>query len=54
MIIDYYYGDYYHYKINFSSNINEVIRPVLNKIFTIRFDKYKKEIFFINVTLKLI
>ena len=31
-------------KMNFSSNINEVIRPVLNFLFffTIRFHKYKK------------
>ena len=40
--------NYYHDKINFSSNINEVIRPVLNFFFffTIRFHKYKKAFFF--------
>ena len=40
--------NYYHDKINFSSNINEVIRPVLNFLFffTIRFHKYKKAFFY--------
>ena len=28
--------NYYHDKINFSSNINEVIRPVLNFLFFLR------------------
>ena len=50
MIIDYcfYYSDYYHYKINFSCNLNEVIRPVLNFLifFTVRFHKYKKAFFY--------
>ena len=31
--------NYYHDKINFSNNINEVIRPVLNFLFFFFYDK---------------